>query len=211
MSWSSPRTWSVGEILTAANMNTFVSSNLAALAPTGAYIHMFGTSSATINIINGGWLECNGVAVSRTTYATLFALISTSFGAGDGSTTFNLPDFRGRVPVGVGGSHSVGATDGQATATNRRPEHRTTNGLGLSVSSVLFEVGNGGRNITQSTNVADNTSGGGRLTRSGSTSESDAIQINTTASLTGTIGTNNGNDVLDAPSYIVAGIWVIKY
>lgn len=45
--------------------------------------------------IPNGWLECNGQAVSRTTYAELFALISTSYGTGDGSTTFNLPDYRG--------------------------------------------------------------------------------------------------------------------
>ncbi len=42
-----------------------------------------------------GWLKANGAAVSRTTYATLFAAIGTTFGAGDGSTTFNLPDLRG--------------------------------------------------------------------------------------------------------------------
>lgn len=49
-----------------------------------------------------GWLECDGSAVSRTTYAALFAAISTTWGAGDGSTTFNLPDFRDRVPIGAG-------------------------------------------------------------------------------------------------------------
>lgn len=44
-----------------------------------------------------GYLYCNGAAINRTTYAALFAVIGTSFGAGDGSTTFNLPDSRGRV------------------------------------------------------------------------------------------------------------------
>lgn len=47
-----------------------------------------------------GWLLCYGQAVSRTAYPTLFATIGTTFGAGDGSTTFNLPDLRGRVPAG---------------------------------------------------------------------------------------------------------------
>ena len=54
----------------------------------------------TTAIITGGdhgkWLECDGRAVSRTTYATLFAAIGTTYGAGDGSTTFNLPDFADR-------------------------------------------------------------------------------------------------------------------
>lgn len=47
-----------------------------------------------------GWLLCYGQAVSRTDYAILFGIIGTTFGAGDGSTTFNLPDLRGRVPAG---------------------------------------------------------------------------------------------------------------
>jgi len=49
-----------------------------------------------------GWFLCQGQAVSRTQFAALFAAIGTAFGAGDGSTTFNLPDLQGRVPVGAG-------------------------------------------------------------------------------------------------------------
>src|SRR3990167_4751750 len=49
-----------------------------------------------------GWLLCDGTAVNRTTYADLFAILSTTFGVGDGATTFNLPDFRGRTVMGVG-------------------------------------------------------------------------------------------------------------
>jgi microcystin-dependent protein len=51
-----------------------------------------------------GWLLCDGSAVSRTTYAPLFAVIGTTYGAGDGSTTFNLPDMRAASPVGAGTS-----------------------------------------------------------------------------------------------------------
>lgn len=51
-----------------------------------------------------GWLECDGSNVSRTVFANLFAAIGTTFGPGDGSTTFTLPDFRRRVPVGRGGT-----------------------------------------------------------------------------------------------------------
>jgi microcystin-dependent protein len=47
-----------------------------------------------------GWLICDGSTVSRTQFANLFAVIGANFGTGDGSTTFNLPDMRGRVPVG---------------------------------------------------------------------------------------------------------------
>ena len=48
-----------------------------------------------------GWLLCNGAAVSRTTYATLFTAIGTQWGTGDGSTTFNVPDFRGSFIRGL--------------------------------------------------------------------------------------------------------------
>ena len=49
-----------------------------------------------------GWLACDGSAVSRTTYADLFTIIGTTYGVGDGSTTFNLPDMSGRIPIGSG-------------------------------------------------------------------------------------------------------------
>lgn len=64
-----------------------------------------------------GWLVRDGSAVSRTTYAALFAAISTTYGAGDGSTTFNVPDSRGRFDLGVSGSYSLGTTGGSATSS----------------------------------------------------------------------------------------------
>ena len=51
--------------------------------------------------IPSGFLICDGAAVNRTTYADLFTSIGTTFGVGDGSTTFNVPDLRGRVPAGI--------------------------------------------------------------------------------------------------------------
>jgi microcystin-dependent protein len=58
-----------------------------------------------------GFLECTGAAVSRTTYAALFAAIGTDFGVGDGSTTFNIPDLVGRVPLGAGTGDATDATE----------------------------------------------------------------------------------------------------
>lgn len=57
-----------------------------------------------------GWFFCTGQTVSRTTYSGLFRVIGTLFGAGDGSTTFTLPDFRGRMPIGAGTGTAAGAT-----------------------------------------------------------------------------------------------------
>lgn len=78
-------------------------------------IKMFGGSTEP-----PGWLFCNGSAVSRTVYSLLFTAIGTTFGAGDGSTTFNLPNFGGRMPIGVGASaglttRTLGQTGGAET------------------------------------------------------------------------------------------------
>lgn len=75
-----------------------------------------------------GWLLCDGTAVSRTTYADLFAALGTAYGVGDGASTFNLPDLRGRVPVGKGTHTDVdtlGKSDGAAVG-DRRPKHKHT-------------------------------------------------------------------------------------
>lgn len=62
-----------------------------------------------------GWLECDGAAVSRTTYANLFAAIGTKWGAGNGTTTFNLPEMRGEFPRGW--DHGRGIDTGRAFAS----------------------------------------------------------------------------------------------
>ena len=64
-----------------------------------------------------GWLFCFGQEVSRTTYANLFTAISTAYGAGDGSTTFNLPDYRDRTVIGRGDMGGTGANRLSVTIT----------------------------------------------------------------------------------------------
>lgn len=74
---------------------------LIALALPLGTIQMYTKSTAPTATTNGGtWLICDGSAVSRTTYSALFSLIGTTYGAGDSSSTFNIPDMRARVPVG---------------------------------------------------------------------------------------------------------------
>jgi microcystin-dependent protein len=80
---------------------------------------------------HAGWLKCDGTAVSRATYSALFAVIGTSFGVGNGSTTFNLPDAQGRVLGGVGTgadltARTTGAKVGAEThtlTTGEMPAH----------------------------------------------------------------------------------------
>ena len=73
-----------------------------------------------------GYLICDGSAVSRTTYEKLFTAIGTVYGEGDGTTTFNLPDISGRVPVGVSTDYTLSSVGGEKTHTlmvNEMPEH----------------------------------------------------------------------------------------
>lgn len=66
---------------------------------------MIGDIKASVRTANhGSWLLCNGQAVSRTTYSKLFSIIGTNFGSGNGSTTFNVPDYRGKFLRGLGGN-----------------------------------------------------------------------------------------------------------
>lgn len=80
------------------------------IVPSGTII-MYGGAAAP-----SGWLLCDGSAVSRDTYANLFTAISTTFGVGDGSTTFNVPDFRGIFPRGAGTSGKLLNANGTAFA-----------------------------------------------------------------------------------------------
>lgn len=77
-----------------------------------------------------GWLLCNGQAVSRTTYAELFTVLGTTYGAGNGTSTFNVPNLKGRVPVGLDTAqtefNSLGKTGGAKTHTltvGQMPSH----------------------------------------------------------------------------------------
>ena len=84
--------------------------------PVGSVIAFAGVTAPA------GWTNCNGNAVSRTTYSNLFAVVGTTYGAGDGSTTFNLPDMRGRTGIGAGqggalSNRNLGETPGEETHT----------------------------------------------------------------------------------------------
>jgi microcystin-dependent protein len=90
--------------------------NLAGVLPIGAMLSWGTTSAPTY------WKLMDGSAISRTTYSALFAVIGTTFGAGDGSTTFNVPDIRGRCWIGTGTgtgltARTLAATGGEQTHT----------------------------------------------------------------------------------------------
>ena len=65
-----------------------------------------------------GFLECNGQAVSRSTYSALFAIVATTYGSGDGSSTFNVPDLQDNVAMGKSGTKALASTGGANTVSN---------------------------------------------------------------------------------------------
>ena len=134
------------------------------------------------------WLLCDGSAVSRTgETAALFAAIGTVYGVGDGSTTFNLPDLRGRVAVGKGSNASVdalGENEGVAEA-NRRPQHRHT---------------------AHTHTYFNGSSFGGGTAGSGSAPQGSGS--NTTGSADG--GSGVAEDSLNAPAYQIVNYIIAK-
>ena len=100
--------------------------------PTGS-VHMMATTTAP-----SGYLKCNGAAVSRTTYADLFAIIGTTHGEGNGSSTFNVPDLRGEFVRGWDDSRGVDSGRGFGSSQgdqNKQHNHSASSSSSISPSS----------------------------------------------------------------------------
>lgn len=123
----------------------YVDTGLQTAAPTGS-VTMWTTSSAPT-----GYLICNGEAVSRTTYAALFAVIGTTYGAGNGSTTFNLPDLRGLFVRGLDSGRGIdsGRTLGSYQDSDNKSHNHGVNDPG----HVHGGVQNGQASTGRSTSV----------------------------------------------------------
>ena len=171
------------------------------LMPSGSVIIYGGTSAPT------GWLLCDGSAISRSTYAALFSAIATAYGVGDGSSTFNIPDIRGRVVAGKEASASlltsaIGGLDGNTlgntggaqgvtltSAQSGVPAH--THGLTMDAHTHTFTGSphnHSGVFVGGAPFFGGGTSGG---FQNGSTSNTTAGGTNSTVTTTGTIADNS--------------------
>jgi len=185
MAWTAPATWTTGQVVTATDLNTHLRDNLIAVLPIGTYILRAAPYTTVETAVEGRWLQCNGVAVSRSTYSLLFNYLNSlspalPFGAGDGVTTFTLPDARGRIAVAEGENSSVddmGDSDGVAVA-NRRPQHYHNTQVGV-------------------------TSAGGTI----------PVSAGFDSAITNTYPTTPGstNNIINAPAHVVLGSYFIKY
>jgi microcystin-dependent protein len=141
--------FTAGQVLTAAQQNTLASYAM----PTGSVTAFAGSAAPT------NFLLCDGDAVSRSTYAELFALIGTTYGVGDGTTTFNLPNLKGKMPVGLDSTQTefdaLGETGGAKThtlTTSEMPSHahdiqrgnQAATSIGADASALYQTVGNSG-------------------------------------------------------------------
>lgn len=151
-----------------------------ALTPSGAVLSYAGSTAPA------GFLRCDGSAVSRTTYADLFAAIGTAHGTGDGSTTFNLPDYRGRFLRGW--------SDAQTRDPDRasRTAMATGGATGDNVGSVQLDAAQGHFHDLQNasgtvqarwrTDLGTGAGGGGVMVNDGSSGivQARAMQTNGT-------------------------------
>jgi len=122
------------------------------IIPAGC-VQMFATQ-----VVPSGWLECDGSAVSRTTYSRLFTAIGSTFGSGDGSTTFNLPDLRGEFVRGW--DHDRGVDTDRVFGTAQSDELKSH--VHLMNSYLHGQDGTGGNQLTYSSGgtVATQATGG---------------------------------------------------
>jgi microcystin-dependent protein len=135
-----------------------------AFTPIGGIIPFAGTTAPT------NWLLCDGSAVSRSIYASLFAVCGTTYGAGNGSTTFNLPNMLNRLPMGAGSTYVRGATSAGtvtlSTANLPAHDHGSGGSHTHNVSGSADSVGDHSHPVSNQATRSDILAGGGTTTAS---------------------------------------------
>ena len=183
-----------GEIVASANIevtyNTsfnggngaWVIENTIALPPVGSTMR-WKTSTAP-----AGWLVCGGQAVSRTVYSALFSLLGTTYGAGDGSSTFNLPNSTDRMNIGAGNLYGLGQTGGSTDAIVVSHTHTATSVVTDPSHSHGTSAG-GNYVFLNGGNIVAGTAGGGNLGYEPNTgTATTGITVATTNAIAGTSG-----------------------
>tara|TARA_R100001440_G_scaffold32199_1_gene50773 strand:+ start:173 stop:1324 length:1152 start_codon:yes stop_codon:yes gene_type:complete len=170
--------------------------------------------------VPSGYLECNGAAVSRTTYAALFAVIGTQYGAGNGSSTFNIPDLRGEFIRGF--DNGKGTDSGRSIASsqsdqNKQHNHSASGSVGDHRHAYAFAQGSGGGvgNDFAGSGINSVTQSGGRLAELEQGGGNDGQDLrgftantdNTQPSLSVSVGNDGGGETRPRN---IAMMYVIK-
>jgi len=157
------------------------------------------------NTAPANWLICDGTAVSRSDYAKLFAVLGTTYGVGNGTTTFNLPDLRQRFPMGKSASgtgNTLAGTGGTVDHTHSVPAHYHGMGTGADLnitSSGSGTTGNDSPDHTHSVGIASSSvvygwsvvGGSAGYTISGSTTSGGRSAFHTHSTPNHTHGSGN--------------------
>jgi hypothetical protein len=173
-------------------------------------VKMWATASAP-----SGYLFCNGQSVSTTTYAALFAVIAYTYGGSGGS--FNVPDFSGRMPIGVNGTYTLASTGGSATTTI------STSNLPSHTHSFSATTGSMSANTTHNHYVGSHDSdagfGGGYAkefvadyndTGNGPSAYSNTVNLDHTHSVSGTTGSAGSGTAATTISPYLGIYYIIK-
>ena len=178
-----------------------LSFQIVAGVPTGA---VFCVAVATIP---SGYLECNGTAVSRSTFAALFALIGTQYGTGNGSTTFNLPDLRGEFVRGF--DNGRGVDSGRSIASNQTAQNQShSHGANANATSNVNDPGH----KHNARGYGNQDDGGDQFTGSNnSATRSNAINnANTGISVSTNVSVSVANEGGESRPRNVAMMYIIK-
>lgn len=147
-------------------------------------LKMWPTATAPV-----GYLLCNGALVSRTTYALLYAVIGDTFGAGDGTSTFALPSFTNRMPIGAGSTYSANTTGGSTDAITVAHTHTfsaTTGVMSANASHSHTQNPVVGAGVTYIGSGSTGTGSGS----TGTTNIDHTHSVSGTTASTGSSGTN---------------------
>ena len=138
-----------------------IDTNLGLVAPVGSILIW------PVSVAPNKYLLCQGQTVSRTTYAGLFAVLGATYGAGDGSTTFVLPNLKGKIPVGLDGTQTefdaiaeIGGEKNHVLIVNEMPNHAHQQNLSEAATTVAPSPGTG---IIGYNNTSNTVSTGGGL------------------------------------------------
>lgn len=191
-----------GATLTTTELNyvdgvtSAIQAQLDLLIPKGMLSPFAGSSAPT------GWLLCNGTAVSRTTYSALFAVVGTTYGVGDNSTTFNLPDLLGRAPVGAGAgsgltSRTLGTKLGAESTTltsSHIPQHSHTIDHDHAAFNTTGGEGSHGHGINTAIEIAGSLANDTQINWLMNAKATDRVYVNTDAA-----GAHNHS--IDVPNF----------
>ena len=151
--------------VTASDINAACTSASVVGASPLVQVGMILPYAGTTALSNLSWLVCDGIAVSRTNYAKLFAVIGTTYGAGDGSTTFNVPDLRGYFVRGLN-TTATGVDPNRVNASKQTSDNLShTHPVTVTASSHTHTMPSGGDHTH--TTATHQHSGGGTTTGSG--------------------------------------------